>query len=143
MLSQTTIDLSNYRIEKAQDLLNQAELLSANKKFDGSLNRSYHAIFNAMRSLLALVKLDSSTHTGVLSFFDRYFIKTGIIDKEFSKIAHSAFDSRQDSDYEDFYTPSEEDASAQLDKAKAFINEIIIRREKLINEDLDLPAIQK
>jgi uncharacterized protein (UPF0332 family) len=143
MLSKTTIDLSNYRIEKARDLLGQAELLSANDKIDGCLNRSYHAIFNAMRSLLALVKLDSSTHAGVLSFFDRYFIKTGIIDKEFSKIAHSAFDSRQDSDYEDFYTPSEEDASVQLEKARALINEISIKREKLINEDLDLPAIQK
>ncbi len=48
MLDKTTIDLSNYRIEKARDLLSQAELLSANKKFDGCLNRSYYAIFNAM-----------------------------------------------------------------------------------------------
>ena len=143
MLDTTTIDLSKYRIEKARDLLGQAELLSADDKIDGCLNCSYHAIFNAMRSLLALVKLDSSTHAGVLSFFDHYFIKTGIIDKEFSKIAHSAFDSRQDSDYEDFYTPSEEDASVQLEKARALINEISIKREKFINEDLDLPAIQK
>lgn len=143
MLSQTTIDLSNYRIEKARDLLSQAELLSANQKFDGSLNRSYYAIFSAMRSLLALVKLDSSTHAGVLSFFDRYFIKTGIIDKEFSKIAHSAFDSRQDSDYEDFYTPSENDAASQLEKAKAFVNEMSMKREKFVNGELALPAIQK
>ena len=143
MLDTTTIDLSKYRIEKARDLLGQAELLSADDKIDGCLNCSYHAIFNAMRSLLALVKLDSSTHAGVLSFFDRYFIKTGIIDKEFSKIAHSAFDSRQDSDYEDFYTPSENDASSQLDKAKTLVNEISMKREKFVNEELDLPAIQK
>jgi uncharacterized protein (UPF0332 family) len=143
MLDTTTIDLSNYRIEKARDLLSQAELLSANKKFDGSLNRSYYAIFNAMRSLLALVKLDSSTHAGVLSFFDRYFIKTGIIDKEFSKIAHSAFDSRQDSDYEDFYTPSQDDASAQLEKAKAFVKEMRMKQEKFVNEELELPVIQE
>jgi hypothetical protein len=143
MLDKTTIDLSNYRIKKARDLLSQAELLSANKKFDGCLNRSYYAIFNAMRSLLALVKLDSQTHAGVLSIFDRYFIKTGIIDKEYSKIAHSAFDSRQDSDYEDFYTPSENDAVAQLEKAKAFVNEISTKREKFVNGELALPAIQK
>ncbi len=143
MLDKTTIDLSNYRIEKARDLLSQAELLSANKKFDGCLNRSYYAIFNAMRSLLALVKLDSQTHAGVLSIFDRYFIKTGIIDKEYSKIAHSAFDSRQDSDYEDFYTPSENDAASQLENAKAFVNEMSMKRKKFVNEELDLPAIQK
>jgi uncharacterized protein (UPF0332 family) len=143
MLDKTTIDLSNYRIEKARDLLSQAELLSDNQKYDGSLNRSYYAIFSAMRSLLALIKLDSSTHAGVLSFFDRYFVKTGIIEKNFSKIAHSAFDSRQDSDYEDFYTPSENDAVTQLEKAKAFVNEMSIKREKFINEELDLPVIQK
>jgi uncharacterized protein (UPF0332 family) len=143
MLDKTTIDLSNYRIEKAKDLLSQAELLSANKKFDGSLNRSYYAIFSAIRSLLALIKLDSSTHAGVLSFFDRYFIKTGIIDKNFSKIAHSAFDSRQDSDYEDFYSPTENDAVTQLENAKAFVNEMSMRREQFVNEELDLPVIQK
>ena len=143
MLNKTTIDLSNYRIEKAKDLLSQSELLSANKKYDGSVNRSYYAIFSAIRSLLALLKLDRSTHAGVLSIFDRYFIKTGIIDKEYSKSAHSAFDSRQDSDYEDFYTPSENDAVTQLEKAKAFVNEMSMKREKFVNEELDLPVIQK
>ena len=141
MLEKTTIDLSNYRIEKARDLLSQAQLLSANKKYDGCLNRSYYAIFSAIRSLLALVKSDRSTHAGVLSIFDRYFIKTGIIDKEYSKIAHSAFDSRQDSDYEDFYTPSENDAVTQLEKAKAFVNEMSMKREKFVTEELDLPEI--
>lgn len=143
MLDKTTIDLSNYRIEKARDLLSQAELLSTNKKFDGSLNRSYYAIFNAIRSLLALVKLDSSTHAGVLSLFDRYFIKTGIIDKEFSQIAHAAFDSRQDSDYEDFYTPSEQDAATQLENSRRFVSEMNVKREKFTNEELALPALQQ
>jgi len=141
MLDKTTIDLSNYRIEKARDLLSQAQLLSANKKYDGCLNRSYYAIFSAIRSLLALLKLDRSTHAGVISIFDRYYIKTGIIDKEYSKIAHSAFDSRQDSDYEDFYTPSENDAVTQLEKAKAFVNEMSMKREKFVTEELDLPEI--
>ncbi|MCI0495533.1 HEPN domain-containing protein [candidate division KSB1 bacterium] len=143
MLDKTTIDLSKYRIEKAKDLLSQSELLTANKKYDGSVNRSYYAIFSAIRSLLALLKLDRSTHAGVLSIFDRYFIKTGIVDKEYSKIAHSAFDSRQDSDYEDFYTPSENDAASQLEKAKAFVNEMSMKRKKFVTEELALPAIQK
>ncbi len=143
MLDKTTIDLSKYRIEKARDLLSQAELLSSNKKFDGSLNRSYSAIFSAMRSLLALVKLDSSTHAGVLSYFDRYFIKTGIIDKKFSKIAHSVFDSQQDPDHEDFYTPSENDAKTQLENAKAFVNEMSTKQQQFTNGALALPVIQK
>ena len=142
MLDQIAIDLSRYRLEKAVDLLGQAELLFKNQKYDVSINRSYYAIFNSIRSLLALLKLDSSTHGGVLSFFDRYFVKTNIFEKQFSKIAHSAFDSRQDSDYEDFYQPSKEDAEQQLQQAKSFISEIKLKSEQLINQKISMPIIE-
>jgi uncharacterized protein (UPF0332 family) len=142
MLDKVAIDLSKYRLEKAYDLLGQAEILFENQKYDGSINRSYYAIFNAMRSFLALLKLDSSTHAGVLSFYDRYLVKTNIFDKKFSKIAHSAFDSRQDSDYEDFYQPSKEDAEQQLQQAKSFLSEIKLKREQLISQEINLPIVE-
>lgn len=141
MIDELTVDLSEYRLNKAKDLLFQATLLFDNKKYDGSINRSYYAIFNAIRSLLALVKLDSSKHSGVLSFFDRYFVKTSIFDKRFSKIAHSAFDVRQDNDYEDFYVPGEDESHNQLQEAEIFINEIEVKRQLFLNQDIKLPPI--
>ncbi len=105
MIDEPAKHLSKYRLDKANTLLTQAELLLNNKQYDGSVNRSYYAIFNTVRALLALVGLDSQSHRGVISFFDRYFVKTGIFEKQYSKIVHQAFDSRQDSDYEDFYHP--------------------------------------
>ena len=81
MLTDIAIDLSYHRLQKAKDFLLQADLLFEHKKYDGSVNRSYYAIFNAIRSLLALAKLDSSKHTGVLAYFDKYFVKTGIFNK--------------------------------------------------------------
>ena len=141
MIDKFANDLSEYRIIKAKDLLFQAQLLFENKKYDGSVNRSYYAIFNAIRSLLALLKLDSSKHIGVLSFFDKYFVKTGVFDKKFSKIAHSAFDTRQDNDYEDFYSPSEEESQKQLREAATFITEVEIKRQLLINQEIKLPII--
>lgn len=142
MLDEVVIDLSKYRIDKAYDLLSQSEILFKNQKYDGSINRSYYAIFNAIRSLLALVKLDSSSHAGVLSFFDRYFVKTGIFQKEFSKIAHAAFDSRQDYDYEDFYVPTKEQAKKQLEDAKLFIEEAENKRVSIMQGESDLPKIE-
>ncbi|PIP54416.1 MAG: hypothetical protein COX07_05460 [Bacteroidetes bacterium CG23_combo_of_CG06-09_8_20_14_all_32_9] len=71
MIDKTRVDLSEHRIEKAKDLLFQAKILFDNQKFDGCINRSYYAIFSAIRLLLALIKLDSSKHSGVLSFFDK------------------------------------------------------------------------
>jgi uncharacterized protein (UPF0332 family) len=117
MIDEQTQHLSEYRLDKANALLTQAELLLNNRQYDGGVNRSYYAIFNGVRALLALVGLDSQSHRGVISFFDRYFVKTGIFEKRFSTIVHEAFDSRQDNDYEDFYYPSEAEAQEQYDHA--------------------------
>ncbi len=111
--------------------------------YDGSINSTYYAIFNAIRSVLSLVKLDSSKHSGVLSLFDKYFVKTGIFDKNYSKVAHSAFDTRQNYDYEDFSIPSEMEASSQFNDAQQFIAEVESKRKKIINGKLDLPDVSE
>jgi uncharacterized protein (UPF0332 family) len=68
-------DLSDYRLSKARELVDEAKLLFDNKRYDGCINRSYYAIFSAIRSLLALVGLDSRKHSGIISYFDRLFVK--------------------------------------------------------------------
>ena len=136
-------DLSEYRSKKAKDLLLQAKLLHNNQKFDGSINRSYYAIFYGIRSLLALVKLDSPKHSGIISYFDKFFVKTKIFDKKYSEIAHSAFNSRQDNDYEDFYTPSEDESNRQIKESEDFLNEIEKIRESLIIGRINLPQIKE
>ena len=68
-------ELSDHRLDKAKDMLRQAYLLLEHAEYDGSVNRSYYVIFNAIRSLLALVGSDHRRHTGVISCFDRYFVK--------------------------------------------------------------------
>jgi len=141
MINKQTQPLSAYRLEKAKTLLTQAELLLKNQQYDGSVNRSYYAIFSAVRSILALVELDSQSHRGVISFFDRYFVKTGLFEKRYSQIVHEAFDSRQDNDYEDFYHPSETEAQEQYDNATQFLQEITHKRELFIQGSLTLPKL--
>lgn len=141
MIDEQARSLSEYRLNKAKNLLTQSELLLTNHQYDGSINRSYYSILNAVRALLALVRVDSRSHQGVISYFDRYFVKPGIFEKQFSKIVHSAFDTRQDNDYEDFYVPSEADAQEQHDNAIRFIGEIECKRELFIQGKLSLPTI--
>ncbi|MCL0076823.1 HEPN domain-containing protein [Dehalococcoidia bacterium] len=140
-MTEDTRNLSRHRIEKAKDVLQQAELLFQEHRYDGSINRSYYAIFNAIRAILASVSLDSQTHKGVISLFDRYFVKPGTFDKAFSKIAHTAFDVRQVSDYEDFQLPTEEQACTQLDDPKRFVQEIERKQAQFIRGTLTLPTI--
>jgi uncharacterized protein (UPF0332 family) len=139
MLEKKVIDLSEHRLQKAKSLLKQAEFLLNNQMYDGSINRSYYAIFNAIRSLLSLIKLDSKKHSGTLSLFDKHFVKSAIFDERFSEIAHTAFDSRQDFDYDDFSIPTETEARSQFQNAQELIAEVEQKRVKLINGDLTLP----
>jgi hypothetical protein len=71
----------------------------------------------------------------------RSLMRFGLFDKQFSKIVHSAFDTRQDNDYEDFYVPSEAEAQEQYENATRFIGEIERKRELFIKGKLSLPTI--
>jgi len=140
-MNDTAIELSGYRLKKAKDLLKQAEVLLEHQGYDGSINRSYYAIFNAVRALLALLNLDSQRHSGVIAYFDRYFIKTGICEKLLSKIVHDAFDVRQVSDYEDFAAPTLEQAQQQFDNATTLIGQLEQVQTSLIQGKVSIPTI--
>ncbi|MCK4761348.1 MAG: HEPN domain-containing protein [Candidatus Aminicenantes bacterium] len=118
------LDLCRYRLEKAKDELSTSELILKNKKFSQSINRSYYSIFHAVRALLALEKIDSVKHSGVISRFALHFVKTGKIEREYSKMLTTAFKIRNDCDYSDFYVAAYEDAKMQFENASKFIKRI-------------------
>ena len=62
-------DLAKIRLERAEEMLASAR---KNFEIDGlktSLNRSYYAIFHAIRSVNCLEGFDSSKHSGVIAHF--------------------------------------------------------------------------
>jgi len=86
--------------------------------YNHSVNRSYYAIFHVIRSVLALEGVDFKKHSGVFSYFQQHYIKTGIFERKYSDYIKEAFSIRTDSDYKDFYIVSKEDAQEQLDHAR-------------------------
>ena len=118
------LELSKYRMEKAKDDLETSEIMFNNTKFSQSINRSYYAMFHAVRSLLALSKFDSQKHSGIISYFNHNFIKSGKIEVEYSKMLTTAFKIRSDSDYKDFYIITRQDAELQLKNANKFVKRI-------------------
>ena len=123
-------DLSQHRLRKSREDLESARLLFENNKLAQSVNRSYYSIFHASRAILALESFDSKTHIGVIAYFNKIFVKTGKIEKEYSKILANAKDARNDCDYDDFYIISKEEAETQLHDAEKFLARI----ETLIRE---------
>lgn len=115
-------DLSKYRFESAWEDLECARVLLMDKKFKASVNRSYYAIFHALRSVTALDQFDSSKHSGIIAYFNRTYIKNGIFDKSVSKMIDTAFRLREKADYQDFVVISREQAQEQLEKAENIIN---------------------
>lgn len=124
MPNQDEIALANYRIEKAKDCLKASKLLLDDEFYADSANRSYYAIFHSMNALFALRSIGFKKHSGVLANFNLDYIKSGLIEIEYAKIAKSAFSVRTQSDYSDFYIVSKQDVIEQYTNAEKFVNRI-------------------
>lgn len=120
MLLDNRRELAKYRLDMAKERLSSAKLLLDNRNYKDSIGRSYYAIFMAVRALLAIDGEDFSRHTGVISYFQRTYIKTKIFDVKYSKYISEAFQIRNNTDYADFYIVSKEDAEEQYRRAVAF-----------------------
>ena len=117
-------ELMQYRLQTAKERLSSSALLLREHSYKDSINRSYYAMFTAVRALLAIEGQDFSKHAGVISYFRKEFIKTGNFDKKYSKYISQAFQIRNNVDYADFFLVSEQDAKEQLDHAIEFVNAI-------------------
>lgn len=100
----------------------------------GAVNRFYYAAFYAARSLLALRELDSSRHSGVISLFQKHFVKPGLITTDKAKALPRAFEKRQKSDHGDFSTVSRKEAKAVRAEVSG-IEECEQALERLIAEE--------
>ena len=84
-------------------------------------------------SQCALDGFDSSKHSGVISHFNQEYVKTGLFEKEVSKIIRNASELREQADYEDFYEASQEEAVDVFEQATRFISVVeVYLREKAI-----------
>lgn len=122
----TREDLMKYRLEMAGERLLSSKVLLDAGSYKASIGRSYYAMFTAVRALLAMDGQDFSKHAGVISYFQKEYIKNGKMDKKYSKYISQAFQIRNNSDYADFFLVSLQDAKEQYEKAKEFLDMIEI-----------------
>ena len=62
-------DLAKIRLERAEEMLASARKNFEIDELKTSLNRSYYAIFHAIRSVNCLEGFDLSKHSGVIAHF--------------------------------------------------------------------------
>lgn len=80
--------------------------------------------FSAVRAVLAENKVDFSKHAGVISYFQKEYVKTNIFDVKYSKILQNAFQIRNICDYDDFYLATKSSAEEQYNNAQEMIEAI-------------------
>ena len=124
MLDNDVKALSDVRLEHAEECLDTAKKILAIGDYKSAANRSYYAVFHAMRAVLALDSIDKKKHSGIISEFRRLYVKTGVFDSKMSDIISNLFDIRTSSDYDDFFVIAKEDVESQVAGAEEFINNV-------------------
>lgn len=114
-------ELSWYRLSRAREDLRSAEKLLKENELRLALNRSYYAIFHALRAVNAIDGFDSSKHSGVIAHFNKEHVKNGDFPGNVSRKITGAMEIRQKADYEDFFVASRTDAERQIKDAEYIV----------------------
>ena len=124
-------ELAGYRMDRAKEMLVAARENLKIGQYKTSLNRSYYAIFHAMRAMNILKGFDSSKHSGVIAFFNKEYLKENILDRNLSIVIKNSAFLREKSDYDDFYIASKQEAEKQLEEAARFLDAVEIAMNKM------------
>lgn len=117
-------DLIHYRMERAEETLQEARLMLENGHFHGAANRIHYACFYAVTALLLTRGLSSPKHRGIMALFNRPFVRKGIVSVDMGRFYAKTFDDRLEGDYGDVVELSEEDVKADFRMAQEFITQI-------------------
>jgi uncharacterized protein (UPF0332 family) len=116
-----------YRIAEAEETLSDARALLENGRSPRSVvNRAYYAMFYGVLALLIAEEIEHKTskHSGIISIFDKTIIHTGRLDRDYSRMLHRMFDTRQECDYKEFVLVSPDDAAIAVEQAERFLSGI-------------------
>jgi uncharacterized protein (UPF0332 family) len=122
---QDRIDLARYYIVKARDRYDDGMVLKNMDRYESAANRLYYSLFHTANAVLALKDAASSRHRGVKTLFDMHFIKTGIMDRKYSKLYNTVLEVREDSDYEDFYIIDKAEVDSNFTQVKDYLKPAI------------------
>lgn len=108
------IELAKYRYSLAEETYRNAQMCFDNGFYRDCINRSYYAVFYAVRAVLALENVDFKRHKDVVAYFNKEFVATGKFSGEMGRRLARLKMKREESDYDDFFIASENEAETQI-----------------------------
>ena len=80
-----------------------------------------HIILSFIRAVLALERIDFKKHKDVIAYFNQHYIKTEKFPKIMGRKISQAKETREDSDYDDEFEPTDEKTKQQIETAEELI----------------------
>jgi hypothetical protein len=114
--------LARYRLQQADESLEEARyLLAGEKSLRSVANRFYYGMFYAVLALLIYEPYTSSKHSGVLAYFNKRFIKGGLLPEGMGRTLNKSFELRQRGDYREYFELTKDQVEPLLDEAAKFV----------------------
>ena len=123
---QTRDDLIKYRLEQARDTIEVVDLLIRNDKLSTAVNRIYYGMFYSLLALALQFNFETSKHQQLIGWFNKEFIRSGLIEREFGRILRDAFKNRTSGDYDTFVAFDHGEVLLFYSDMKSFIEQIEI-----------------
>lgn len=118
------ISLCQYRINSALETLDTAKKCVEINHYKDAVNRSYYASFYAVKAVLAMEGIDFKRHKDVVAYFNKNYVATEVFSKSLGRMLAALQQTREASDYDDFYIASKEEAETQCAGAESIINAV-------------------
>lgn len=117
-----------YRLERADEAFNLAQLAIEKKYWNSAASELYYACFYSILALFAKDNIRSSTHSGVKSLLSSGFIRENKIESKWGKLFSILFNKRQEGDYGDFINLAEDEIMPLVNEVEQFrivVNELL------------------
>ena len=108
------LDVARYKVERAKDELESAQILLDAGKFKAANNRAYYSCLHSVNAVLALEPIAFKKHKDVLAYFNKNYIHSEIFPRDMGRKISKLEIIRHKSDYDDFYIASKEEAEEQI-----------------------------
>lgn len=113
-----------YRINSALETLEVVRVCIESKHYKDAINRSYYASFYAIKAVLAMEGTDFKRHKDVVAYFNKNYVATGHFDKSLGRMLANLQQTRETSDYDDFFIASREEAEIQCESTENIIEAV-------------------
>lgn len=118
------LQLIRLRLEQAHETVRSTEHLVEIGDYRTALNRIYYGMFYAVLALALLENFETSKHGQLQGWFNKNFVKTGILEPVLFEMLRIAFDRRNDADYELKPLPQPADLAQMLENMRYFVSRI-------------------